>query len=170
MDFRPTSATQGWPREPGLESPAMGPHGFPWFPWGPHGYPWGPHGSPWGPHGLPWKIKKCRKACILKIPLFGKTEWSKHGVQFDPQYVSAPFCHVKTPWIALWSKNKNDWKSSFSVFRVQSSLGFCRPLARPPRKSKIHGVGNPWGGKFLENPWTNTGILETRFSAKSQGL
>ena len=53
---------------------------------------------------------------------------------------------------------------------LASNLVFCRPLPRPPRKSKIHGVGNPWGGKFLENPWTNTGILETRFSAKSQGL
>ena len=58
---------------------------------------------------------------------------------------------------------------------LASNLGFCRPLARPPRKSKIHGVGNPWGGKsmggkFLEHPWTNPGFLETQISAKSQGL
>ena len=73
-----------------------GPHGFPWVPMGPHGTPWDPMGSPWGPHGLPWKIQECRKSWILKIPQFGKTEWWKHGVQFDAQYVSAPSCHVKT--------------------------------------------------------------------------
>ena len=43
---------------------------------------------------------------------------------------------------------------------------FCRPLPRPPRKSKIHGVGNPWGGKSLENPWTNPGFWETQISVK----
>ena len=53
---------------------------------------------------------------------------------------------------------------------LASNLGFCRPLPRPPRKSKIHGVGNPWGGKSLENPLTNPGVLETQISAKNQGL
>ena len=81
----------------------MGPHGSPWVPMGSHGFPWvpigpmGPHGVPVGPPWPPWKIQKCRKSWILKIPLFGKTEWSKHGVQFDAECVSAPFCHVKTP-------------------------------------------------------------------------
>ena len=45
-----------------------------------------------------------QKSWILKIPLFGETECWKHGVYFDAEYVSAPSCHVKTTWIAIWSK------------------------------------------------------------------
>ena len=52
----------------------------------------------------------------------------------------------------------------------RSERGFCRPLPRPPRKSKIHGVGNPWGGKSLEIHKTSPGFLETQISPKSQGL
>ena len=46
---------------------------------------------------------------------------------------------------------------------MASNLGFCRPLPRPPRKSKIHGVpwgpmgshGFPWGP--MGSPWVPMG-------------
>ena len=75
-----------------------------------------------------------------------------------------------------WCQVFGIWSVYPAAFRqpgdsaLASNLGFCRPLPRPPRKSKIHGVGNPWGGKFLENPWANPGFLETQISPKSQGL
>ena len=59
-----------------------------------------------------------------------------------------------------WGTTENHWETAPPVYQaafrqpgdsaLASNLGFCRPLPRPPRKSKIHGVGNPWGGKSLE--------------------
>ena len=54
-------------------------------------------------------------------PLFGETENWRRGVYFDAEYISAPFCHAKTPWIAIWSNllfglADNAVFFSFSVF------------------------------------------------------
>ena len=82
-------------------------------------------------------------------PLLCKVSWI-FGFSFFVQF----FQFVGPHWTPLDPRT-----SSFSVFRpidplwvkmTGSNLVFCRPLPRPPRKSKIHGVGNPWGGKSLE--------------------
>ena len=54
-------------------------------------------------------------------PLFGETENWRRGVYFDAEYVSAPFCHIKTAWIALWSK--------IVCFGWQTSLFFIFPFS-----------------------------------------
>ena len=50
--------------------------------------------------GLSKNVKNHR---FSRNPLFGETENWRPGVYFDAEYVSAPFCRVKTPWIAIWS-------------------------------------------------------------------
>ena len=84
----------------------MGSHGFPWVPWGPmgsHGAPWGPmgpHGVPWGPHGAP--MASMENPRMSEIIDFNENHYSvrqKIGdavAQIDPQYISAPSCHIKT--------------------------------------------------------------------------
>ena len=63
------------------------------------------------------KFQECPKSWNFIIPLFGETENWRPGAHFDAKYVSAPFCHAKTAWIAIWSKIFFfGRKSSFSVF------------------------------------------------------
>ena len=50
------------------------------------------------------KFQECQKSWKFIIPLFGETENWRPGAHFDVKYVSAPFCHAKTAWIAIWSK------------------------------------------------------------------
>ena len=57
-----------------------------------------------------------------------------------------------------------------AAWRFGLGVQSCFLSAAPAASPKIHGVGNPWGGKSLENPLTNPGFLETQISAKSQGL
>ena len=51
-----------------------------------------------------------------KIWLFGETEHRRPGVYFDAQYVSAHFCLVKTPSIAIWG-NKSVVGQVFRFFQ-----------------------------------------------------
>ena len=53
--------------------------------------------------GLSKNVKNQR---FSRNPLFGETQNCRRGVYFDAEYVSAPFCHAKTPWIAIWGKTK----------------------------------------------------------------
>ncbi len=69
-----------------------------------------------GSFGDEGTFQDCQKSWILKIPLFGETENWRPGVYFDAEYVSAHFCRVKTPWIAIWEKHFFCIKSSFSFF------------------------------------------------------
>ena len=63
------------------------------------------------------KFQECQKSWKFIISLFGETENWRPGAHFDAKYVSAPFCHAKTAWIAIWSKKtKFGRKSSLSVF------------------------------------------------------
>ena len=57
-----------------------------------------------GSFGDEWTFQEYQKSWIIKIPLVGETENWRPGVHFDAEYLSAPFCRVKTPWIAILSK------------------------------------------------------------------
>ena len=76
-------AKRARPREPGLESPAMGSHGDPWGPMGTHGNPWEPmipHGGPWvpmGPHGDPWSTTETFPFFRFEYP------WIFHGFAIE---------------------------------------------------------------------------------------
>ena len=76
--------------------------------------------------------------------------------------------HFQYQYFLILSKTSNmynvAWRQISSFCRMASNLGFCRPLARPPRKSKIHGVGNPW--KIIGNPWTNPVFWKLGFRQK----
>ena len=50
-----------------------------------------------GSFGDEGTFQECHKSRILKIPLFGETENCRRGIYFDAEYLSAPFCHAKTP-------------------------------------------------------------------------
>ena len=71
-----------------------------------------------GSFGDEGTFQECQKSWILKKPTI---RWDRklktRGVYFDAEYLSAPFCRVKTPWIAIWGKMfLFGRKSSFSVF------------------------------------------------------
>ena len=75
---------------------------------------------------------------------------------------------------AQFSQFFGPYRTRFGMLETHTRLGLgvqsCFLSAAPAASPKIHGVGNPWGGKSLENPWTNPGFLETQISTKSQGL
>ena len=62
--------------------------------------------------------------------------------------------------VSQGSPGSQDWTP---ILGVQSWFLSAAPAASPK-------IQNPWGGKSLENPWTNPGFLETQISTKSQGL
>ena len=57
-----------------------------------------------GSFGDEGTFQECHKSWTLKIPLFTETENWRPGVYFDAEYLSAQFCRVTTPWIAIWAK------------------------------------------------------------------
>ena len=61
---------------------------------------------------------------VLKILLFGETENWRPGVYFDAEYVSTPSCHVKTAWIAIWSKIRKPLKTKITIWEGPQEICF----------------------------------------------
>ena len=76
--------------------------------------------------------KNVKNHGISRNPLFGETEIWRRGVYFDAQYESAPFCHAKAAWIAIWG----------NIFLFWQKISFFRLLdPESPRKHAYTPLG-----------------------------